>query len=760
MKDMKNIYLRKMVAMGIFAFVNSIDLAFADDSRVWISDLKPQLDGVAAYGDDPAPVFRGNFDLKKIEDAFLSIAALGYYDIELNGKKLTSTSLMPLWTVADKTILEDDYGVKEFLRVGENEIRVTLGNGWYNPLPMKMFQRFNFREYIANGRPRFSLSIKAKDGTVLLKTGENWSVGYGPVIRNNVYLGVKYDARKKTIGKWGRVKVCEIPEAKVLKRTAPAIIPQEKTVAGDGRMLESIEGKKKVYRQIIDFGKNGSGVPTFNFGKGAKGEVITIRYGELLNPDGTLNPMTAVFGQVKRGGGGEGCPELAEAVDTYIRSGDGEEIFTPPFTFHAFRYAEITGLKKPLKAGDAVSFVHASDLKIVSKFECSREDFNRLHEVCRRTFISNLVGVQSDCPGRERLGYGGDIAASAETMALNYDMREFYLKALRDFCDDAEKQGGWFTETSPYIGIADRGFGGASGSISWTVAVPIMMETLIRYYGEKRVFEFYPACVRYLRLVDGKCPNGIIPDCIGDHECLERGDNSVVATIYYREFARIIAKMARLQNLAEDAAEFEALEAKILRAFREKFVSGGKVGPKGVQGEQALALFFKMLPDSEIKTALDILIEDVYEHGGALTTGIFGTRALLMYLSESGHGDLAGRVASYEDFPGYLNMLKNGATTLWEHWQEETMIYSHNHPMFGTVDEWFIRCVLGIRIADDAFGADKVIISPTVCAGITYAKGSLDTPHGTIKVEWTLLENGKIDLKTDIPDGIAAKIVK
>ena len=703
-------------------------------AAAWISDGKPVLQGAAAYGDDPAPVMRRAFEVAAPGEAELAIASLGYYVVEVNGTRLSATSLMPLWTVVDRTIHEDAYPVGHLLRPGANEVRVTLGNGWRNPLPMLMFGRFNFREHLGCGRPSFRLSVRGADGKALVESDASWEFAETGILRNNVYLGSTVDARVKPAS-WRPVAVVQEPAGEVVRRTAPAIRPRDRSVAGAGRMLpRAWYDFWSERRQIVDFGRNGSGVPTFSLGKGRRGQRIEFRYGELLNPDGTLNPNTAVFGQLKWGGGGEGAPAVAQPVDVYVRSGDGDEAFTPPFTFHAFRYAEITGLDEPLPAGAATSEVHCSDLVSLVEFECSNPDLNRLHEVCRRTFVSNLVGVQSDCPGRERLGYGGDIVATADTLALNFDMRGFYLKTLRDFADERARHGGWYPETAPYVGIADRGFGGASGSISWTLAVPVMADVLLRHYGDRRGLEYFGDMIDYVRMVDAKCPDGIVPTCIGDHETLDRNDesNSDTATACYHEFVRLVEKFASVLGKDAERREMSKLREKVFAAFNAKFVKDGRVG-RGTQGAQAIALDFGLIPPGQTAAAEKILLDDIASRGCALTTGIFGTRALLRHLSRSGHLDVAARLVLRREFPGWLHMLDRGATTLWETWKEDTLIFSHDHPMFGSVDGWMIETVLGVRIGEGG----RVEIDPKPVPGVEWARGSFRMPDGSVRrIEW------------------------
>ena len=323
-------------------------------------------------------------------------------------------------------------------------------------------------------------------------------------------------------------------------------------------------------------------------------------------------------------------------------------------------------------------------------FKTDNKDFAAIHEMCRRTFQANLIGgVQSDCPGRERLGYGGDIVATYEAYMLNWDMRAIYLKVLRDFADEAADDG-WITETAPYVGIAVKGEGGRSGPVSWALAVPELIDGLLRHYNETKALDFYPVCARYVRQLAARHPDGLIPQCIGDHEALERAPNGVTATAHWHRFVALTAGFAKRLGRAEDAAEFEALAAKIKAAFAAKYVKDGVVA-NGTQSAQAIGLYLGLVPTDQIPAAERRLVKAVEEKGYGPTTGIFSTRYMLMYLSEHGRLDLAEKIVLHRGFPGWLHMLERGATTLWETWKESDNVYSNCHPMFGSVDEWILR---------------------------------------------------------------------
>lgn len=746
----------------------SIDVPPVDwQSLQWIGDGKPLPEkDEDFYRDDPAPLFRKTFEVKKrsaVSRAVLQIACLGYYNLAVNGRQVSETSLMPLWTPVGKRILVDSYDVTKWLRDGENVVTVELGNGWYNPLPLRMWRHINLRNALTVGRPCFQLHLRLADGdgnpSGEIVSDTSWKMTEGPVVRNSIYLGVVYDARRELDGwrlpgydddAWKAAVAVTGTPGKRQPRNAPALRPFA-PVSGSSNWL------RKGSVQVIDFGSNSAGIAEFMLGKGEAGEKITFLYGERLNGDGSVNPMTVVCGQIKvKGAGGPGAPDVALERDTYIRSGKGNEIFAPQFCWHAFRYVQVEGLSELLTPQQAVRTTIASDVQDVSEFTCSSPELNRLHAICRQSFLSNIFGVQSDCPGRERFGYGGDIAATTESFLMNFDMRTFYLKTMQDFADEAE-EGGLLTETAPYVGIHDRGYGGISGPIGWAIGFPVMLNELVRYYGDEQALSFYPVCARQVRILRSKYPDNLLPHCIGDHEALEKPDTGLTATAHYYQFVTLTARFAKLLGRTDDAGEFNLLADQIRLAFLKKYTKGALVG-KGTQSEQAFGLALGLLPDSERKEALEILERNIEAHQYGITTGIFATKFLLDLLSRENRSEIAGKMVARREFPGWLHMLANGATTVWETWKESDNTFSNNHPMFGSVDAWMMKHLLGIEVAPDAIGANRVIIHPEAVAGVTWAKGSYRTPYGPVKMSWQQDSNRVVRMKVTIPGGVSARV--
>ena len=660
--------------------------AVADNlaAQPWIGDGQSDRNGADWYDEDPAPEFRAVFTLPEgTRTAKVHFACVGFGWFSFDGEAMMRTDgLDTLWTPYDKTVYSKTFTVKA--GAGAHEIVVRLGNGFYNLPPLRFWGSMCFRTVLAHGRPCFKMAVEGVKGPL------EWKWRRTNVVRNSVYLGSEIDATRPVDSDWK-------PAANVAgpKGTIRPWPDENLGMVVDGFHHGSSKWLKEGLVQIVDVGVNASGAPEFVFRGEERGTGIEIVYGERLNADGSVNVLTQTAGQIKRGNGGPGAPRVACQRDVYVCGGAERERFTPPFTWHIFRYAEIRGAKHLLGDGDAArsvrSMVSLADKAPAAKaFKTKDAGLAAIHEMCRRTFQANMIGgVQSDCPGRERLGYGGDIVSSSEAFILNWDMRAIYLKILQDFADEAADDG-WITETAPYVGIGDRGYGRRAGPVSWSLAVPELIDALLRHYGETKALDYYPVCARYVRLLAAKYPSGLIPRCIGDHEALARAPNDMTGTAHWHRFVALTAGFAKRLGRTDDAAEFGALADRIKAAFVAKYVKDGVVA-NGTQSAQAIALYLGLVPADQVPAAERRLVAAIEERGFGPTTGIFSTRYMLMYLSENGRLDLARKIVLHKGFPGWLHMLDRGATTLWETWKESDNIFSNCHPMFGSVDEWILK---------------------------------------------------------------------
>ena len=326
-----------------------------DWTGTWISDGSEEpATEEAFYDDDPAPLFRRSFHVDgQVKRARLYAVGLGYHELRLNGRGLSDHVLDPAWTSFGKRIFYTCEDLTEKVDQGENVLGAMVGNGWYNPLPMRMWGRINIRDHLVVGRPRLlaQLTIEYEDGSVqTVATDDEWKVRPGPILRNNVYLGEKYDARLEqpewdrpgfNDSDWnsaaaadpisGELQALPIPPIRVTERLTPVALREVSPGA-----------------YIFDLGRNFAGWVRLRV-QGPRGTTVRMRMGERLYPDGSLNPMTAVAGQIKglredgTPRGGPGAPEIAWQANSYTLRGGGPEEYTPRFTFHGFRYVEVTG---------------------------------------------------------------------------------------------------------------------------------------------------------------------------------------------------------------------------------------------------------------------------------------------------------------------------------------------------------------------------------------------------------------------------------
>jgi len=728
----------------------------------WISDGKPEPQTIKEfYEDDPAPLFRYEFNSdKKIINARLYITGLGYYETSINGKKVGDHVLDPGWTNYSKRVLYSTYDVTGLIEDGGNCIGVILGNGWFNPLPMTMWGKYNLRDALPHGRPQFiaQLKIKYADGTSqIITSNEKWKTHGGPILRNNIYLGEVYDARKEINGwstfgfddsNWNNAKTVKSNPGKLQAQNQPPI-----RITGKLKSVKLTEPKPNVW--IFDMGQNYAGWVKIKV-QAPEGTKVTLRYGELLNQDGTLNVMTSVAGQIKgRKGdgsliGGPFAPDTAWQSDIYITKGKGIEYYTPKFTFHGFRYVEVTGYpgKPSLDAIEGLRL--SSDLPKTGSFECSNDLFNEIQKMTEWTFLSNVFSVQSDCPHRERFGYGGDLAVTTDAYIYNFDMSKFYPKVVRDFAEAAHPNG-MLTDTAPFVGIEFCGIG-------WALAHPLTLLELYQYYGNVSLIEEqYNVARRWFETVISE-NDLIITHGLSDHESLAPIPTSEMVTPLYYQSAVIMSKLAAIIGRTDDAEKYRKLSEQIKKAYLEKYhdKGSGRFAPY-TQASQAFAIYTGIVPKNEIRKAIDELVNNIDEHQEHLTTGIFGTKYMLDVLSEYGHAETAARVVNQKSFPSWGYMIENGATTLWEHWEFSNNTYSHNHPMFGSVSEWFYKWVAGIQLDSSAVGFDKIVIRPQMISEVNWVKAHHNSIHGKIVSEWEK-NNDIFTLNITIPVNTTAKV--
>ena len=714
-----------------------------DWKGIWIGDGKVAPEKPEDfYKIIPAPLFRKAFDIKKdVASARLYISGLGYHEVFINGKKANDLRLEPGWTQFAKTVYYNVHDVTDQMQKGKNAIGVILGNGFYNPLPISMFG-VNLRNVLTIGQPklRCQLEIEYKDGSSeTIISDETWKVADGPIVRNNVYLGEWYDARLELPGwntsvfddsKWAKAKKTDGPAGKLTWQYIPPI--RHTRTVYPSRIWST---KPNVY--VYDLAQNFAGVIRFSC-NAPEGTEIVFRYAEMLNADQTIDVNSSVTAQIKGPGrGGPGAPDVAWQEDRYICKGGGVEIFEPKFTFHGFRYVEVSGLPDKPALNDITGLAMNSDVKDISEFSCSNEMFNKIQKLTEWSMLSNIFSIESDCPAREKYGYGGDMVTVSETYMNNYDMSSFYQKSIRDFANDALASGA-MTECAPNIGINQSGIERGVGPVGWTLAHPFLLYQMYKYYGNIEIVkEQYPVLKSLVDYYNERTPDFLILRCIGDHNSVDLRPTQVSASSAYYHHVKILAELAKILGKDEDAKKYLELSENIKTAFIGKFVNKETgVVYTGTEGSQTFALYYDLLPSNLKRQAFSQLLDKILlTNKGHLTTGIFSTKMMLNYLSEQGRDDISFQMLTQKEYPGYGYMIANDATTLWENWSLKNH-ESQNHPMFGSVSEWFYKSVLGIQQTDNSVAYSDIVIKPSVVGDLTWAKGSYHSVRGKISSSW------------------------
>ncbi len=724
----------------------------------WITDARPLPESDSLfYLDHPAPLFRKEFEPgKNIRSATLYITAAGYYRVFVNGKTIDDNVLDPAWTDFSKTVYYSEYDVTSLLTDGHNCLGVTTGNGFYNPLPLRKWGRRNMRNDVPVGKPVFiaKLIISYRNGkTEEIVTDRSWKYAYGPVLKNCVYLGVAYDARKIIPGwdragfddsSWEMAVPGESPGGELKRSFFPPV-----------RVTEEIK-PMKIYspesgKWIADMGVNFTGTFKIRL-SGNKGDTILFRFGERIYDDGTLNPMTAVAGQIKRKGmGGPGAPDIAWQTDSYIIGGDKEEWFTPDFTYHTYRYMEISGLKYQPQLSDITGLFMHTDIQIPNHFSCSSDLLNSIQEITERTFRANLVSVQSDCPAREKFGYGGDLNATAESFIYNLDMQSFYRKTIYDWVDAMNDTS--FVDTAPYVGISYCG-------ISWESAFLITQYYLYLYYNDTAIIrELYEQDLQWMDKAARIHPEGMVHEGLSDHESLEPVPVELTGTCHYLQCARVMQTFAAVMGDKENERKFAQLAQKLKSLIKTEFWDIPVTGKINRQTLFSTLLYHDIIPEDEIKAATDSLRAAIGNGpSGHLTTGIFGTKYSLETLSEYGSPEEVFYIVNSTAYPGWGYMTDRGATTIWETWKESDNTYSNCHPMFGSVTEWFYRWLGGIRPVADEPGFKKFILAPSVPAGLDYVNCTYNSPIGEIISNWKKEGPDGVRYEIKIPEGSTAMV--
>jgi alpha-L-rhamnosidase len=679
---------------------------------------------------------------------------MGVAELHLNGQKVGRDFLMPGWSDYRKRVQALSTDVTKLLQPGPNQFGAILGDGWYCGYLLWKKDR-NF--YGKHPQLLARLEIELISGRrISIVTDRTWELRYGPILSADLYDGESYDARREIPG-W-----CE-PNSPTRGWRRVNVLPKyrgtlQPKINEPVRVTQTLPTRKitrpapGVY--VFDFGQNLSGVCRLQI-RGRRGQTVTLKFAEMLKADGN------VYRENLRS---------ARATDTYVCHGSGIEEWTPHFTFHGFRYVEVTGLARLPSKSQLTALVLHTDMKPTGRFSCSQPILNRLNQNIRWGQRGNFLDLPTDCPQRdERLGWTGDAQVFVGTAAFHYDVRNFFRKWTTDLCD-GQRQDGAYPDVAPDVlgQLGPAQFGNAG----WADAGVICPWKIYWHYGDRKILkENYPAMVRWIEYQRQTSKNMIRPrTAYGDWLAIDAvtPQNApvpcdLVGTAYFAHSTDLMARIAGVLGRTKDRVRFRKLHAQIVERFQKAYVTpdGRIVGH--CQTAYLLALGFDLLPTKLRPAAFRHLVDLISARNDHLTTGFLGTPLLCPVLTRFGRTDLAYRLLLQEDYPSWLYTVKNGATTMWERWNSYTKEHgfgdvgmnSFNHYAYGAVGEWMYSVIGGIRPM--APGFQKILFAPEPGGGLTEASTSLHTPHGLASCQWRL-RGRRLSVDLQVPAGVHAAL--
>ncbi len=750
------------------------ETAFLETSEWQAEWIGPSDDDGETGG--PPPYLRKEFaGSSDVVAARLYVAARGLAEVSINGSRVGDDVLSPGWTDYNARVQYLTYDVTELIESERNVVGAILGDGWYSG----RIARVRDGQRCFGARPQLlcEIHVRLRSGEVLVvKSDGSWQWRTGPLLVSDLYDGESYDARLEPPG-WDTAEVEESGWSPVR-----VIGPAAASWDGAGGRKSAIDAKvvppirriteltpvgrtePESGRFIFDLGQNITGWARVRL-SGEQGATITLRFAEMLNPDGT--PYVENL-------------RSAKATDTYVCADDREFVWEPRFTFHGFRYIEVSGVASAPEADRITGVVVYNDLEETGTFTCSHPLVNQLQSNIRWGQRGNYLDVPTDCPQRdERLGWTGDAQVFIPTAAFNMQVAPFFVKWQRDMAD-AQGPRGTIPSIAPavrYMTAADENDGGPA----WSDAFVICPWVVYEKYGDLRVVEdHYDAMYRFVESMRARSRGLIRSDQFiedwggyGDWVSMDAPEGStigatpkdLIGTAYFAYSVELLRRMAELLGKDRDVVTLRDLHRRVVRAFRDEYVTPAGRVLGDTQTAYVVALAFDMLPEELRQSAVDRLVRLLELRGWRLSTGFVGTPLLCPVLSRFGRDDVAYRLLLQEEYPSWLYTVNQGATTMWERWNSYThergfgpvSMNSFNHYAYGSIGDWMYRTVAGLSVEMSRPGEPPIRIAPRPGFGVTEASAELVTPFGPAKTAWTV-EGAVVNLDIVVPPNASARV--
>lgn len=729
-------------------------LSAADWQAKWIrpaSEL-PEIESTS--------MLRRDFELKgDVKHARLYVTARGLFEIHLNGEKVGRDAFAPGWTSYANQIDTLTYDIGASLQEGQNAIGALLGTGWYAG---KIGFRGEYNRYGVTPELLLQLEVEYADGSSFtLTSDENWKASFkGPIVTSSIYNGEVYDAAKELSG-WTLPGFDESSWTDVIAEAdlgSAALTPKPfAPVRVIKEMPTQAISEPEAGRYVFDMGQNMVGYPEVRIPV-EKGQTITMRFAEMLNTDGSM--YTDNY-------------RKAKSTNTYTAAETGTITWKPTFTFHGFRYVELSGFSEGVKPEKhwVTGLVLHSDLDQIGTFESSHEELNQLQSNIVWGQRGNFLDIPTDCPQRdERMGWTGDAQAFCSTAMFNLDSLAFWKSWLRSMRHDQ-------LDTGKIPCVIPDVFTGPD-SPGWMDAATIVPWEVYLRTGDVEVlsnnFEMMEGLVGFYR---SKSKKNLIPKISAFGDWLQpyaennKGDTpfEYLGTAFYAKSAQILADSAQILGKSKAAVNYQAEADAVKAAFQKHYFNrAGKLkNAPETQTAYVLALEFDLISDEQKVGAGKHLLRLIDEADGHLRTGFLGTPYLAQVLDETGSAHVASSLLFKESYPSWFYSINQGATTMWERWDSYTKkdafhpqgMNSFNHYAYGAIGEWMYERLAGLTPDPEQPGYKHYYVRPLVIRELQWVRAELDSAYGVISCGWKKSADRTVILEGVVPPNTTATII-
>lgn len=696
-------------------------------------------------GDTRTPLLRKKFTIDKINTSFLHVNTLGFHEVYINGKKVSRDVLSPAVSHLPKRSLIMTYDVTPYLNVGENELVLWLGTGWYKKTafgtvydgPLVKAQL----DILHNGHWDAVLATDTSwKGTPsgYTDTGSWQALRFGGerVDRRSVPANMKSSTLNRLT--WYPVVEVAVPTHTASPEMTEPNVIRETLAVKDIKQLGDTAW-------LVDMGKNVTGWFEYKLPDLPAGHEVNFEYTDYVDRDGVFHSQ----GQ----------------KDTYIAAGNGDEYFTNKFNYHGFRYIRIYNLKsKPVAANIKAHLIH-TDYRTTSSFECSDSDMNAIHDMIQYTMRCLAYGgYMVDCPHLERAGYGGDGNSSTEALQIMYDVSPLYANWVQAW-SDSMREGGSLPHVAPNPGAG----GGGPYWCGFMVMAP--WRTYVSYGDPRLIERYYDNMKQWMGYVEKYTVDGLLgrwPDTpyrdwfLGDWLApmgVDSGNQlsiSLVNNCFISECLATMEKAANLLGKTDEANAFaqrrETLNQLLHKTFYDKEQN---IYSTGSQLDMTYPMLVGVTPESDYdKVKEKLFVRTKENYNDHIAVGLVGVPILTEWAVKNKAVDFMYSMLKKRDYPGYLHMIDNGATTTWEYWNGER---SRIHNCYNGIGTWFYQAVGGINTDDNNPGYKHIYIEPQIPQGVTWAKTSIESPYGQVAVDWSI-DSGKLNMKIVLPAGCTATV--